>query len=350
MSKEKTIIFINPADERILKAIGYLKQKKLIIIIAMIAGLAFGIFYSTVKKPLYTATLNFSIEGDDNMGGGSLLSLASQFGLNLGGGGLSGVFAGDNVMELFKSRRIIEQSLLQSYNGTDKSLADEYLDILGWRSSGDLNPNLFPLNSAKEFGREQDSLMGAMHEFITKAVLEVGKPDKNLNIYYISFKSSDETFTKQFTEGIADEVKKFYIDTKTKRAKETVDMLQRKADSLRRAYDYALYGRAALSDANLNPAFQTPQVGEQKKQTDITVLGTAYGELLKNLEVAKFTLLKSTPLLQIIDVPHYPLEKKTYPYWLYMPLGLIGFACVAIFFLISFKIISEIFRRYWKIE
>lgn len=348
MSKENSFVFINNADERILKAVSYLKKKKFIIISATIAGIAFGIFYSSVKKPLYTANLSFSIEGDNDMSGSSLLSIASQFGFNLGGG-LSGVFAGDNVMELFKSRRIVEQTLLQPYAGSKTSLADKYLDILGWRSSLGLKQNFFPLNSANDYSREQDSLMGAMHEFIVKAVLAIDKPDKNMNIYNISFKSTDETFTKEFTEDIADEVKEFYTETKTKRAKETVDLLQRKADSLRRAYDYALYGRAQLSDANLNPAFQVPQVNEQKKQTDVTVLGTAYGELLKNLEVAKFTLLKSTPLLQIIDVPHYPLKKKTYPYWLYIPLGLIGFACVAVFFLISFKIIAEIFSRYWKV-
>lgn len=348
MSKENNFIFINSADERILKAVSYLKKKRFIILAAMLAGAAFGIFYSSVKKPLYTANLSFSIEGDDAMSGSSLFSLASQFGINLGGG-LSGVFAGDNVIELFKSRRIVELVLIQPYNDGKGSLADEYLDILGWRSSNGLKQNLFPINGTGNYTREQDSLLGAMHEFIVKAVLEVNKPDKNLNIYTISFKSTDEIFTKEFTEGIANEVKKFYTETKTKRAKETVDLLQNKADSLRRAYDYALYGRAQLSDANLNPAFQVPQVNEQKKQTDITVLGSAYGELLKNLELAKFTLLKSTPLLQVIDVPHYPLQKKTYPYWLYVPLGIIGFTCMAIFFLMSFKIIAEIFNRYWKI-
>jgi hypothetical protein len=65
-----------------------------------------------------------------------------------------------------------------------------------------------------------------------------------------------------------------------------------------------------LADANLNPAFQTPTVGIQRKQTDITVLATAYGELLKNLELAKFNLLRETPLIQVIDTPLLPLENK----------------------------------------
>ncbi len=347
MGKKVTpFIFLNEADQRLLKAIWYLKLKKWIIIFAMILGCAFGIFYSSIKKPLYTANLTFTTEDDNNIGGNNLLGLASQFGFNLGGSGLTGAFAGDNIIELFKSRRIIEQTLMLPYNGTRQSFADKYLDVTGWRSREDYPAVMFSINAGTSFTRLQDSLMGAMHKFIAEAVLNVERKDSKLSIYSISFKSNDETFSKLFTEELAEEVKTFYIDTKTKKAKETVDILQSKVDSIYKSYANALYGRAALADANLNPAFQIPLVGTQKKQTDITVLGTAYGELLKNLELAKFTLLKSTPLMQIIDVPHYPLEKKTYPYVLYVPLGIIGFMFLAIGWIIAYKIISEIYKRY----
>jgi uncharacterized protein involved in exopolysaccharide biosynthesis len=39
------------------------------------------------------------------------------------------------------------------------------------------------------------------------------------------------------------------------------------------------------------------------------VLGSAYGEVVKNLELAKITLQKETPLYQIIDEPFLPLSK-----------------------------------------
>ncbi|HVX49201.1 MAG TPA: hypothetical protein VHB48_03555, partial [Chitinophagaceae bacterium] len=75
------------------------------------------------------------------------------------------------------------------------------------------------------------------------------------------------------------------------------------------AYNDALRGKATLSDANLNLAMQLPATSIQSKQTDLTVFGTAYGELLKNLELAKFNLLKETPVVQVLDEPILPLEK-----------------------------------------
>jgi LPS O-antigen subunit length determinant protein (WzzB/FepE family) len=89
-----------------------------------------------------------------------------------------------------------------------------------------------------------------------------------------------------------------------------VDILQRRVDSLRGSYTRALYGQAAILDANINPALRSVTVGAQQKQAEITTSSAAYQELLKNLEMSKYALLKQSPLFQIIDEPRFPLEKK----------------------------------------
>ena len=70
-----------------------------------------------------------------------------------------------------------------------------------------------------------------------------------------------------------------------------------------------MYKSASLTDQNLNMAKQVGGVDRQKKQIDIQVASTAYTEIIKNLEMAKITLQKETPLIQIIDQPVFPLEK-----------------------------------------
>lgn len=329
-------------------ALRYLKKKYLLISLAVLLGLAFAIFYCTIKKPVYTANLTFSMEGEDNSSGGSIMSLAAQFGLDLGGSGVGGIFEGDNIIELFKSRRIIETALLQPYAESNKSYADEFLDVAGFRPSTEVPPNMFPVNSNKPFTRAQDSVMGKIHEAIASIYLEVGKPDIKLNIYTMSFESLNENFSKAFTELLIKEVTKFYVDSKTKRARYNVEVLQKRTDSIKNAFDMALYGRAGIIDANLNPAFQTPMVGAQQKQTDITVLGTAYGELLKNLEIAKYSLLKATPYIQIIDGPRYPLDKRTYPWYLYVPLAMIGSFFLACMGLLGLRLLQKIYQLYLK--
>lgn len=324
---------------RIKHTLRYLKKKRILIFAAVVFGAVMGIIYCSVKKPLYTATLTFSLEDEDKLGGSSLISIASQFGLDIGQNAGS-IFTGDNIIELFKSRRMVEQTLLQPYNNGSQSFADEYLDFSGIRERTDLPQNFFPAH-ASNLTRVQDSIMGKTYDYFSKALLDIQKRDKRLNIYEVTFKITNEQFAKLFTQTLVQQVSDFYTATKTKRAKLNVNILQSRVDSIRNVYNMALYGKASLLDANLNPTFQESQVGVQKKQTDITVMGTAYAELLKNLELAKYTLLKQTPFMQVIDEPIYPLKKKTYSAFLYIPLSICFFTFLAVISLIVIKLLKN---------
>src|SRR6187402_1609497 len=87
----------------------YLLSKWMIILICALAGAALGFANAYFKKPLYTAALSFALEDPQSSGNiTNALGLASQLGLDLGGGG-GGIFSGANLVELFKSRVMVEQ-------------------------------------------------------------------------------------------------------------------------------------------------------------------------------------------------------------------------------------------------
>ncbi len=273
-----------------------------------------GIIYGWLEEPNYEATLTFSTEEDKSSSIGGIAGLAEQFGFDLGSVG--GVFTGDNVLSLIQSRKMITATLLApvNVNGKQQSLLNVYLDATnmseGFKKNDSLKNLSYPLGQDPQtFTRVQDSILLLIIKNISESQLKVDRPDKKVNIYSIDCISNNEFFSKEFVTGLINHVSEFYIATKTKRSQQTVDIIQKRADSVKRAFDAALEGRAYLADANLNPAFQQPQVSIQKKQTDITVLGTAYGEILKNLELAKFNLLRETPYIQIIDEPVMPLQK-----------------------------------------
>jgi uncharacterized protein involved in exopolysaccharide biosynthesis len=89
-------------------------------------------------------------------------------------------------------------------------------------------------------------------------------------------------------------------------------MLQKEADSLRNVLGSAITSAGSQTDLtfNLNPAYQVQRSGALQSQASATALGQAYGEVLRNLEIAKITLEKETPLYQIIDEPTLPLERR----------------------------------------
>lgn len=297
----------------------YLRSKWVIILIAGIIGGALGLAYSIYKKPMYTATLTFAME---ERGSGSSLGgyagLASQFGIDLGGGGASGVFSGDNIMELMKSRLMVTKTLLSgiSINGKEESLADYYIDFNHLREGWGKYPKLsggiyFPVDiSPDSLSFIQDSLMGNLITQIVKSNLNIDKVEKNVSIIGVSCKSPNELFAKYFTENLVRNVSGFYIQTKTGRATANLEIIQNRLDSVRRAYNGALYGTAVSTDQNLNPVRAVVSVSRIRNQAEAQILGTEYAELVKNVEIAKMTLLQETPLIQVIDRPILPLRKE----------------------------------------
>lgn len=108
-------------------------------------------------------------------------------------------------------------------------------------------------------------------------------------------------------------VNDFYVQTKTKKSLDNVAILQHKTDSVRAVMNGAIYRAVAITDAtpNINPTRQIERIAPiQKSQFSAETNKSILGSLVQNLEMAKMTLLKETPLIQVIDEPVYPLQKK----------------------------------------
>jgi capsule polysaccharide export protein KpsE/RkpR len=293
----------------------YLLSKWKTILIAGILGGALGLAYAFIKKPIYTATTTFVLEESDSQGGlGAYAGLASMVGIDLGGGG-GGVFQGDNILELYKSRKMILESLLSTSNfdGKQQSLINRYITFNKLKEKWDEKEATLNLNfdtPSNQFTRTQDSVISKIVEEFNKKYLVVAKPDKKLSIISVTFSSEDELFAKAFTENLVKRVNNFYVDTKTKKSAENLAILQFQADSIKSALNYSIAGVASAVDANpnSNPAFQKLRVPSQRKQVDVQANAAAYQEILKNLEIAKVTFRKDQPLIQVIDEPVLPLE------------------------------------------
>ena len=300
----------------------YLLSQWKIIVLAGIIGTALGLAYSVVKKPIYTATLSFALEDEKSGGGGlgSALGLASSLGLDLGGGGGS-IFTGSNLTELFKSRAMVEKTLLSpvNVNGKTVSLAEMYIQNNKWREKWNNNPKFasiefLPNENRKLFTRVHDSILGVMYENLLKEGLMVAQKDKKISIINIDMSSTNELFAKFFCEALAKEVSDFYIDTKSKKARMNMAILQRQTDSIRGELNGAITGVAVANDNtfNLNPALNVRRAPSARRQVDVQANTAILTELVKQSELAKVTLRKETPLIQIIDKPILPLAKERF--------------------------------------
>jgi hypothetical protein len=297
----------------------YLVSKwKIIFLVSLVGGLL-GLGYSLLQKPTYTASLSFALE-EDGGGGGGVLSLASQFGFDLGTSG-GGAFTGSNLIELFKSRSMVEKTLLApiKHKGKTISLAEMYIEInklnVGWEKNPKLkNIRFLPNANRVNFTREQDSILGTISSSLQEGQLNVLQKDKKIDIISIDVKSGNELFSKYFCESLAKEVSEFYVVSKSKKARMNLEILQHQTDSIRSVLNEAITGVAVATDNtfNLNPALNVRRTPSAKRQIDVQANTAILTEIVKQLALAKVTFRKETPLIQVIDAPILPLEKKRF--------------------------------------
>ncbi len=292
----------------------YLTVNWLIIFLVGVLGGLVGLGYAYTKKPIYTAELTFALE-EKGGGASGINNLASSFGLSLGGSE-GGAFAGDNIIELMKSRKLIEMSLLTKVNSNNQTdlLINKFIKTNklneNWEKQIELRGLKFDNNSREHFSRAQDSILGQVYQLLVKNNLSVSKIDKKLSIISVKTNSRNEEFAKLFCETLVKNVTDFYIETKVGKAKVNIINLENRVDSVRRELNQAMYGRAAFADRNLGLIKQSAAVPKLQQEMKVQMLSTMYGELVKNLEFSKLALMREEPLIQIIDTPIYPLKKE----------------------------------------
>ncbi len=312
-NKDSDVISINYIKLRLKQTVAYLSKKWLTIVICGIVGAVLGYGYTIIKKNNYTAECTFVLQDGDKGSLSQYSGLASLAGINLDAG-TDGLFQGENIFELYKSRTMLEKTLLTKavFNGKTQLLIDRYISANNLRARWDNEKmgNVTFGGSSSNFSRLQDSLITDIVKRINKNGLTVVKPDKKLSIIHVSVKSKDELFAQAFANEIVKDVNDFYIQTKTKKSSINVQILQKQADSVKRVINESIGGVASSLDAapNANPQMLSLRVPSQRKQIDVQASVAVYSEIVKNLEVSKLSLRKETPLIQVIDAPILPLE------------------------------------------
>ncbi len=293
-------------------------KKRYFIAISLI-GAIFGLLFAVLEKPIYKAEVSFTLEeekGGMNGGLGGALGLASQFGFDLGNSA-GGVFSNSNIIELMSSDFIIKKSLLSQIESQKITLADYYINNFGlkekWKEYPiyqNLNFNNYQLEKNKS--RYKDSILSIICDKVKENNLYIEKKDKKNTMINITVNSTDENFSKYFCDNLINETSSFYIEIKSKKAQKNYEILLKQTDSIRNELENSIKGVAQADDNvyNLNPALNIKRFNSSRRQIDVQANSTILSQLVANLELAKVTLRKETPLVQIIDRPSFPLKVK----------------------------------------
>ena len=316
---QENLINTKPSEPTIMEIIVAIKnwyifllgKLKIVCIFLVIGGLC-GLVYSQSVEKKYIAELSFALEEESSMSSnlGGAAGIASKLGFDISSSG-GGLFAGSNIIEIMKSRLLIEKALLKRVFINNKyiTLADLYLESYGLKKK---YKNLsFPYNLSRDsFSIYQDSALKIFYKQILENNLNIFQKDKKIGIVSVIVSSKNENFSKIFCETISSEASAFYIEIKTKKAKINLDILENQVDKLKKELNFDIFQTADLSDGvyNMNPAYNKKGTPVRYKQIDVQTKTAILVQLMPNLELAKLNLKKQTPLIQVLDKPNFPLE------------------------------------------
>lgn len=283
-----------------------LKRKFIVFSITVLFGLI-GVVFSIISENEYEADLTFVVEGDSDSPLGGVTGLASQFGFNLGSGGST--FSQSNIVELLKSRRVVQSALITSrkINKKQALLIKHYLDVNQARKSW-INKDMLSLNFQNRLTHTHDSIIGLVWLEIIENDLSIGLQSDDADIVKISYNCVDQKFGKFLVESLIYEMSKMYTEHQTAQASNSIEFITNRADSVFTELKIAEEEFARVTDINQRIVKASGRLRELQLMRQVEVLNTMYLEIIKNLELSKMTLLNETPIIKIIDKPVLPLK------------------------------------------
>ena len=330
-------------------------SNKRVLLFFMIPFVLLFSYKSIVERSTYTATLNFMLNKSEG-GLGGLGGILGQIGIG------KGKYSKEKLMTLSKSRRIVGNAIFKKETINEKGdlLANHlinHLDSMGrwasiaWYKKAFAKPNplvdfrfktkiidSFDLDSKAAFKNVYEALVGSPNG---GGGMMSNDFDEDSGIMEISISTKDPELSIALANDIFDELSEFYIDKTVEKQKATYDILKAKTDSIRNELSGKQTSLAAFEDRAQGLWSKSAKLRKIRLQQEVKKLSILYGEVLKNLEIADFTLKNKTPFVQAIDRPVLPITGVKSTLVKSVVLGIILGLLLGSIFIIVRKIIRD---------
>ncbi|HCN38336.1 MAG TPA: hypothetical protein DIS94_11575 [Bacteroidetes bacterium] len=132
--------------------------------------------------------------------------------------------------------------------------------------------------------------------------------DDRSGIMTLKLICSHEELAVEFINTLYDVLSEYYINNSIEKDLLTYNLLKQKADLLYGQMNSKLDEAISYDDKTLGVWKQTYTLPSNKSLRDARISTEMYGEVMKNLEIADFTLKNKTPFISKVDIPRVPLE------------------------------------------
>ncbi len=309
---------------------------------------ALGYLYAHLSKTNYTANTAFNVVDSKGKGGmGSLLSLANSFGFSMG----SGSYSNEVLAGIMQSRNVVKSALLSEIvrsDSTREKLGNRYLDIYGFTEDYEKDPKLsgfrFEANDIYELTRREDSVMSGIYNAFMEDNFEI-EFDALSGLLRAKVKSLDYNLSLVMCERMLQYSSNFYIRKQIEGQMKSLEMLNKKMDSVNRVLIYKEKELAKQMDRSSYSVRQEENVAQDKLLREVGTLNLMYSQTSMAQDGAITGLQNETPVINVVDEPRYSMEivRKKKLFWMIIG-GLIG-GVLGIFFLLFRKAARDAFEE-----
>jgi hypothetical protein len=307
-------------QEIISKFVEYVKEVsrnwKKVLLLTIVFSAYWG--YNAYKTPItYIAELTFMVNEDEGGFGGAGAASSILGSLGLGAGQEYNL---DKILELSKSSRIINESLLNygEVDGNKDLFINHFIRVYNL-SDGEWSKDKCLGNSFRfsqvEFDKLNSCELKAL-KIIYKKIIGDNKgaigllkavSNRNSSIMEMQLTTKSEDLSIKFLNEIYLNLGNFYVKKSIEKQKFTYEVIINKADSLKRLLSNKESSKAKFDDSNRGLISEYSRVPSQRLVRDVSMLNIMYAEAIKNAEVADFAIKSKVPFIQSIDIPFAPL-------------------------------------------
>lgn len=314
------------------------------LLLAVIIGAMGGWLYCKLTATQYKATQTFFLNNEE---------VGVQNGLQGVLGAVGWEYSDEDqkiekIKVIAQSDRLWTAILLQDHQGD--FLANQLIDqqnltgdIRKWQ--GDLANHRLTTNKEEDLSEDDRRLLNVLISAIKGDLIDDFSygffHDKKSGLMKIELRGLDEMLSTDICSSIYAFLSEFYIEKTVERPSKTLRVLQERQDSVGQKLAAAEAQLASYDSKNLSLWSPSDKYKRDRLAREVGILSVAYGETIKNVQLAEFVLQNTTPYFQEVDGPRSPLPRLKPSIVKWMPVGAFFAGCLALLMLILSKFVSD---------
>lgn len=294
----------------------------------------------------YTSSLSLAPElGGSSAMGGTIGSLASSFGLDLGTLETTDAINPMLYPDLMDDNGFVVGLFDIRVKSKDGAIDCSYYDYLTkhqnkafWSYGISWVKNLFVLKENKKQSRDfnpymlskrQDDICGVIRKNINISV------DKKTAVISITVQAQDALICKTLTDSVKERLQTFITDYRTNKSRIDEQHYKKLVDDAKADYEEArrLYG--SYADANMDVMLESFKAKQNDLENDMQLKYNTYTTLMSQYQIAKSKVQERTPAFTLVKGAAVPI-KPAGPKRMIFVVGMLFFASlVTVFFILK---------------